>query len=77
MVANEVLHRVVGEVYQISDHLSLDARRGSAPTPESKLVQEGRGRGTHEPVVPLEPGRGAAPQTPARHTAPIEDRTST
>lgn len=74
LVANEVLHRVVGEVYQISDHLLIDSRRGSEPTPESKLVQERRGKVTNEPVIPLEQERGAAPQNKARHTAPIEDR---
>lgn len=69
-VANEVLKRVVGEVYQISDSLKIDARRGSAPTPESELLQRGTGHPGNSPVIPIH----SRDRNKSQHTERIEDR---
>lgn len=69
-VANETLKRIVGDVYQISDSLKIDARRGKAPTPESDLLQRGTGHPGNSPVIPIH----SRDRNKAAHTDRIEDR---
>lgn len=72
-IAHQTLHRMTGEPHQISDNLKIDARRGQAPTPESRLIRD-RAKAPNSPVIPLDHTNGPASNDKARHTPPIEER---